>query len=41
MQNKESNYYSNVQLKFSDEELKTIKKQTHKKLNNGRIIKVN
>lgn len=40
MQNEDLNYYSNNQLKFSNEELKTIKKKTHKTLNEGRIIKV-
>ena len=40
MQNEDLNYYSNNQLKFSNEELKAIKKKTHKMLNKGRIIKV-
>ena len=40
VQNKDLNYYSNNQLKFSNEELKVIKKKTHKILNKGRIIKV-
>lgn len=40
MQNEDLNYFSNNQLKFSNEELKAIKKKTHNMLNKDRIIKV-
>lgn len=40
MQNEDLNYHSTIQFNFSNEELKTIKKKTHKILDKGRIIRV-